>query len=554
MMPGVEAANALPSLPVELLSHILQYVDQQSRVSVDSVCSSLRARLDPALWAAVYLGCLRWDRAGGTGSDRFLALRRWLARRGRHIKQLRIGDELLWVPQNDDLVVGSDMAAIAAVLSTLTAVDSPLAALGITGDLGESLCGVGLTFVGDFGRTLRQLSLRIISTLHLPALLAALERLHNLRDVEIVLEATHVPDEEHEADHEDSAPPSRRRKATDVLSTLAESAPRLRMVCLALRGDGRHSMPRNRRLPSQLAALPGLSTLVLYGLRLTAWPKETSQLTSLQTLLVADSSPKSRQQPLQHDLAALTGLQKLLTGEFGWNERFPAHLTSLAVRCPAGSAAAFPQLCGQLRHMAALRSLSISEAPWLQPQLPALLAALASCRQLRTLQLRRCDLVDGLSSLGAEDMQCISHIETLALHGNPRLLRHERITLPQLWTQLASCRAISLSLLAAGATVKKSDTFLMTPEARDILAAMPELRQLGLGCGSKLSAAMIAAWNTNVNAARRQTRPGAPPLEITGRGLGRPEGTTVEFKFEECNALLGQKLDGYNQTWTLDGI
>lgn len=55
----------------------------------------------------------------------------------------------------------------------------------------------------------------------------------------------------------------------------------------------------------------------------------------------------------------------------------------MQVRCPAGSAAAFPQLCAQLRHMTALRSLSISEAPWLQPQLPALLAALAGCRQLR---------------------------------------------------------------------------------------------------------------------------------------------------------------------------
>lgn len=46
---------------------------------------------------------------------------------------------------------------------------------------GVSPSGVGLTFVGDFGRTLRQLSLRTVSTLHLPALQAALERLHNLQ-------------------------------------------------------------------------------------------------------------------------------------------------------------------------------------------------------------------------------------------------------------------------------------------------------------------------------------------------------------------------------------
>lgn len=85
-----------------------------------------------------------------------------------------------------------------------------------------------------------------------------------------------------------------------------------------------------------------------------------------------------------------------------------------------------------------------------------------------------------------------------------------------------------------------------------MLAAMPELRRLGLGCGSKCPADTLAEWNAGVNAARQRTRPGAPPLEITSAGLGRPEGSTVVFEFEECNALLGQQLDG--QTWTLDDI
>lgn len=70
-------------------------------------------------------------------------------------------------------------------------------------------------------------------------------------------------------------------------------------------GSARIRADRLAAVCVQLTALTGLSTLALQGLRLTAWPEELSLLTSLRTLLVVDSP--HRQQPLQHDLAALTG-------------------------------------------------------------------------------------------------------------------------------------------------------------------------------------------------------------------------------------------------------
>lgn len=73
-----------------------------------------------------------------------------------------------------------------------------------------------------------------------------------MQDVAILLAASYDPDEGHEEDDEANAPSSRRLKSTDVLSTLADNAPRLRTLCLAFSKEGRHPILRIRRLPSQV--------------------------------------------------------------------------------------------------------------------------------------------------------------------------------------------------------------------------------------------------------------------------------------------------------------
>lgn len=59
-------------------------------------------------------------------------------------------------------------------------------------------------------------------------------------------------------------------------------------------------------------------------------------------------------------------------------------------------------------------------------------------------------------------------MQTLALQGNPRLLHHHRIALPEHWTQLASCRAISVSLLGAF-RLPEVDYFQMTRQVRSLV-------------------------------------------------------------------------------------
>lgn len=530
-MPATSSKGLL-DLPPELLCRILRHADLKTRVCLDSVCSALKTRIDPAVWGAVHLDM--YQQATPSGAAVFLSLQRWLQRHTQHIKQLQLSKVQLYEEQRTDHEPLCDSAALTIVLSVLAAGSAPLAAMHVEEHAGTCLCASSISFVGCFGATMQQLVLKQICFFRLMAVQRMCESLPHMQDLALIFESDlSDPRLEVAPESNEGAGPD----PLDLVKTAAMMMPQLRTLHLSFIGCLHHTEQLTHGLLTpEVSRLTVLTQLALQGLSLLTWPPEMSRLTQLSSFFVPDlwEAGGHTSQPLIHSLSELTGLKWLSTRRLSWAEPLPAaSLTSLELDCLQQTWAEiqFPQLCWQLSHMLQLQRLVITWARWLQPHLPQLLRALQDCSALSILQLESCSLHEGLVNLTANDMRCIARLKTLSLRSNFGLFQSRVLDLCPPWMELACCRTLDLSY---------ASLHEVSPQAIEVLAAMP-LQTLVLDHWTVRQ--RMPTLCADVNAARQRSSPGAPHFEVR-TGLLDELQNSLHVHFDACNSVLGRQLDG----------